>query len=206
MKVTLYKGILARNPRCIRRRRIDEADISTPVAVDQRAANCLDEAVRPFTTMRSRCRSSNADVAFHRPLPAEFYLVKNVLQAMFSFDVQLVGNEIMKAGLRLEDTTHQFLYYVVFGSQKVSTLVTMACYLLARHEKVQNDLRKEIYEVIIRDKKGRAEVDMPLRRFGRQYEQLSWFERGRIIGLMEAGWSARRVARQLGRSGCSVRC
>ncbi|GFS62377.1 hypothetical protein TNCV_5032221 [Trichonephila clavipes] len=41
---------------------------------------------------------------------------------------------------------------------------------------------------------------MPLRRFKRQYEQLSQFERGRIIGMMEAGWSARRVARQLGRS------
>ncbi|GFS41144.1 cytochrome P450 3A5 [Trichonephila inaurata madagascariensis] len=83
---------------------------------------------------------------------ADFYLVKNVLQAMFSFDVNLAGSEIMKTGLRLEDTTHQFFYYVVFGSQKVSTLVTMACYLLARHEDVQNDLRKEIYEAIIRDR------------------------------------------------------
>ncbi|GFV77024.1 transposable element Tcb2 transposase [Trichonephila clavipes] len=46
---------------------------------------------------------------------------------------------------------------------------------------------------------------MPLRRFRRQYEQLSQFERGRIIGIMEAGWSARRVARQLGRSDCVVR-
>ncbi|GFW89655.1 transposable element Tcb2 transposase [Trichonephila clavipes] len=46
---------------------------------------------------------------------------------------------------------------------------------------------------------------MPLRRFRRQYEQLSQFERGRIIGMMEAGWSARRVARQLGRSDCVVR-
>ncbi|GFU73465.1 transposable element Tcb2 transposase [Trichonephila clavipes] len=43
---------------------------------------------------------------------------------------------------------------------------------------------------------------MPLRRFRIQYEQLSQFERGRIIGMMEAGWSARRVARQLGRSDC----
>ncbi|GFX80168.1 uncharacterized protein TNCV_2108121 [Trichonephila clavipes] len=30
---------------------------------------------------------------------------------------------------------------------------------------------------------------MPLCRFRRQYEQLSQFERGRIIGMMEAGWS-----------------
>ncbi|GFU17546.1 transposable element Tcb2 transposase [Trichonephila clavipes] len=46
---------------------------------------------------------------------------------------------------------------------------------------------------------------MPLCRFRRQYEQLSQFERGRIIGMMEAGWSARRVARQLDRSDCVVR-
>ncbi|GFX06467.1 transposable element Tcb2 transposase [Trichonephila clavipes] len=46
---------------------------------------------------------------------------------------------------------------------------------------------------------------MPLHRFRRQYEQLSQFERGRIISMMEAGWSARRVARQLRRSDCVVR-
>ncbi|GFT16744.1 uncharacterized protein TNCV_1333581 [Trichonephila clavipes] len=46
---------------------------------------------------------------------------------------------------------------------------------------------------------------MQLRRFRRQYEQLSQFERGRFIGMMEAGWSARRVARQLGCSDCVVR-
>ncbi|GFW73897.1 transposable element Tcb2 transposase [Trichonephila clavipes] len=50
--------------------------------------------------------------------------------------------------------------------------------------------------------KERAEVDVPLRHFRRQYEELSQFERGRIIGMMEAGWSARRVARQLGHSDC----
>ncbi|GFU75247.1 transposable element Tcb2 transposase [Trichonephila clavipes] len=46
---------------------------------------------------------------------------------------------------------------------------------------------------------------MPLRRFRRQYEQLSQFERWRIIGMMEAGWSVRRIARQLGCSDCVVR-
>ncbi|GFW71233.1 uncharacterized protein TNCV_536511 [Trichonephila clavipes] len=45
---------------------------------------------------------------------------------------------------------------------------------------------------------------MRLRRFRRQYEQLSQFERGRIIGMMEVGWSARQVARQLGSSDCVV--
>ncbi|GFV02347.1 uncharacterized protein TNCV_855691 [Trichonephila clavipes] len=41
---------------------------------------------------------------------------------------------------------------------------------------------------------------MPLRHFQRLYDQLSQFERRRIIGMMEAGWSARTVARQLGLS------
>ncbi|GFX81483.1 uncharacterized protein TNCV_143331 [Trichonephila clavipes] len=46
---------------------------------------------------------------------------------------------------------------------------------------------------------------MPLRRFRRQYEQLLQLVRGRIIGMMEAEWSARRAARQLDRSDCAVR-
>ncbi|GFU93376.1 uncharacterized protein TNCV_1861061 [Trichonephila clavipes] len=62
-------GTLVRNVRCSRRRRIDEADISTPVAVDLRAVNCMEEAVRSFTAMRSRRRSSRADVTFRRTLP-----------------------------------------------------------------------------------------------------------------------------------------
>ncbi|GFY19314.1 hypothetical protein TNCV_4127011 [Trichonephila clavipes] len=48
----------------------------------------------------------------------------------------------------------------------------------------------------------KVNVDMPLRRFRRQYEQLWQFERGRIVGMMEAEWLVRRVARQLGRSDC----
>ncbi|GFT98542.1 transposable element Tcb2 transposase [Trichonephila clavipes] len=48
---------------------------------------------------------------------------------------------------------------------------------------------------------------MPLRRFREQYERLSQFEKGRNIGRMEAGWSARRIASQLGHSDCVVwRC
>ncbi|GFX03789.1 uncharacterized protein TNCV_2113611 [Trichonephila clavipes] len=65
----MYKGTLALNPRYNRRRRIDEADVSTPVAVDQRAVNCLEEAVRLFTAMRNRCRSSRTDITSRRPLP-----------------------------------------------------------------------------------------------------------------------------------------
>ncbi|GFW05487.1 transposable element Tc1 transposase [Trichonephila clavipes] len=41
---------------------------------------------------------------------------------------------------------------------------------------------------------------MPLRRNRRQYEQLMDFDRDRIIGLREAGWSNRRIGRHLGRS------
>ncbi|GFU68536.1 transposable element Tcb2 transposase [Trichonephila clavipes] len=39
---------------------------------------------------------------------------------------------------------------------------------------------------------------MPLRCNRRQYEQLTDFDRGRIIGLREAGWSNRRIGRHLG--------
>ncbi|GFU73641.1 uncharacterized protein TNCV_3969561 [Trichonephila clavipes] len=69
VKGVLYKGPLARNPWYSRRRRIDEADISTPVAVDQRATNHLEKAVRSFTAMQSKCPLSRADVTFRRPLP-----------------------------------------------------------------------------------------------------------------------------------------
>ncbi|GFX72746.1 transposable element Tcb2 transposase [Trichonephila clavipes] len=48
---------------------------------------------------------------------------------------------------------------------------------------------------------------MPLRRNRRQYEQLTDFDRGRIIGLREAGWSNRRIGRHLGWSDMEVaRC
>ncbi|GFT56359.1 HTH_Tnp_Tc3_2 domain-containing protein [Trichonephila clavipes] len=48
---------------------------------------------------------------------------------------------------------------------------------------------------------------MPLRRNRRQYEQLTYFDRDRIIGLREAGWSNRRIGRPLGRSDMVVaRC
>ncbi|GFV74317.1 hypothetical protein TNCV_5127601 [Trichonephila clavipes] len=43
---------------------------------------------------------------------------------------------------------------------------------------------------------------MSLRRHRRQYEQLSEFERGRIIDMMKTGWSARQVA---GHSDLTVR-
>ena len=41
---------------------------------------------------------------------------------------------------------------------------------------------------------------MPRRRIRAHYEQLSEFAKGRIIGLKEAGWANRRIARHLGRS------
>ncbi|GFW41105.1 transposable element Tcb2 transposase [Trichonephila clavipes] len=45
---------------------------------------------------------------------------------------------------------------------------------------------------------------MSLRRFRRQYEKLSQFEMRRIISMMEAGWTARRVGCHLGLSHCVV--
>ncbi|GFW82933.1 uncharacterized protein TNCV_2209851 [Trichonephila clavipes] len=75
-------GILERSPRCSRHRRIDEADINTPVAVDQCDVNCLEEAVRSFTAIRTRCLSSRADVTFLRPLPV-FRVVKCRLVSCF---------------------------------------------------------------------------------------------------------------------------
>ncbi|GFX79939.1 uncharacterized protein TNCV_558381 [Trichonephila clavipes] len=65
----MYKGILPQNSWCRKRQRIDDADISQSVAIEQRADNCLEEVVRSFTTMRIRCRLSRADVTFHDPLP-----------------------------------------------------------------------------------------------------------------------------------------
>ena len=45
---------------------------------------------------------------------------------------------------------------------------------------------------------------MPLRRRRRQYQQLSEFERGRIIGLREGGFSFRDIAERLGRDVSTV--
>ncbi|GFV16396.1 hypothetical protein TNCV_1525421 [Trichonephila clavipes] len=42
-------------PRRVRQRNGAAADISTPVALEQCAAKCLEEAVRSFTAMWSRC-------------------------------------------------------------------------------------------------------------------------------------------------------
>ncbi|GFU90175.1 uncharacterized protein TNCV_3873791 [Trichonephila clavipes] len=55
--------------RGFRRRRIDEADVSTPLVVDQHAAKCLEEAERSFTAMRCRCRTSPSDVTLCCSLP-----------------------------------------------------------------------------------------------------------------------------------------
>ncbi|GFU89929.1 uncharacterized protein TNCV_164141 [Trichonephila clavipes] len=83
----LYTGTLARNSRCSRCQRIDE-DIITPVAEDQRAANCLEKVVRSFIDIRSRCRSSPADVTFHRPLPI-FRVVR--CSSVHCFQTRIIG-------------------------------------------------------------------------------------------------------------------
>ncbi|GFU64099.1 uncharacterized protein TNCV_4392731 [Trichonephila clavipes] len=51
-----------------RRRRIEEADINTPVTVEQHVANHLEEVLRSFTTMRSSFRTSHSGVTFRYPL------------------------------------------------------------------------------------------------------------------------------------------
>ncbi|GFV60394.1 uncharacterized protein TNCV_3470291 [Trichonephila clavipes] len=78
----LYKGKLASNPRCSRRQRINEADISAPVEVDQSAVNYLEEDVRSFHDMRIRCRSSRADVTL-RHLMQGFRVVRSWLVRCF---------------------------------------------------------------------------------------------------------------------------
>ncbi|GFV57572.1 uncharacterized protein TNCV_4399281 [Trichonephila clavipes] len=54
--------------------RLDAYELIADAAVDglpsrPTSANCLEEAVRSFILMRSRCQSSHADVTFRRPLP-----------------------------------------------------------------------------------------------------------------------------------------
>ncbi|GFU44679.1 transposable element Tcb2 transposase [Trichonephila clavipes] len=46
---------------------------------------------------------------------------------------------------------------------------------------------------------------MPGKRARRHFSQLNEFERGLIIGMKTEGWSTRRVAGQVDRSGCAVR-
>ncbi|GFV02946.1 hypothetical protein TNCV_2744091 [Trichonephila clavipes] len=53
--------------------------------------------------------------------------------------------------------------------------------------------------------KGKAEVDILLRRHQRRNEQLSEFEKGRNIRMMGAGWLTRQVAISVGRSDLTVK-
>ncbi|GFV04107.1 uncharacterized protein TNCV_917281 [Trichonephila clavipes] len=46
---------------------------------------------------------------------------------------------------------------------------------------------------------------MARHRIRAHYEQLSTFERGRIIGLKEAGWTNRRIARHMERIDAAIR-
>ncbi|GFX44493.1 hypothetical protein TNCV_4713191 [Trichonephila clavipes] len=64
---------------------------------------------------------------------------------------------------------------------------------------------QSLFECMESFTKEELKVDMSLYRFRRQYEQLSQFNKERILGIMEAGWTARRVALQLGRSDFVVR-
>ncbi|GFX97150.1 hypothetical protein TNCV_556401 [Trichonephila clavipes] len=46
---------------------------------------------------------------------------------------------------------------------------------------------------------------VPRRRIQAHYEQLSEFERGRIIGLKEASWANQRISRHMSRSYAAIR-
>ncbi|GFW37143.1 uncharacterized protein TNCV_5020411 [Trichonephila clavipes] len=46
---------------------------------------------------------------------------------------------------------------------------------------------------------------MPRRRIRAHYEQMSVFERDRIIGLKEAGWTKRKITFHMGRSNAAIR-
>ncbi|GFU93786.1 hypothetical protein TNCV_1660101 [Trichonephila clavipes] len=77
MRRILYKSTLVLNPWCCRRQRIDEADNSTPVAEDQRAANCMDEEAHFWLNgyvNKQNCRiwsEANPQVYVETPLHLE---------------------------------------------------------------------------------------------------------------------------------------
>ncbi|GFU33789.1 uncharacterized protein TNCV_2828121 [Trichonephila clavipes] len=117
--IKTHRDFLTRNRRCIRRQRIDEAYISTPVALDQRASNSLEEAVRTFTAMQSRCRSSRADVTFRRPMPV-FRVVQ--CSSVHCFQTRITVElfyctRVLKADnpplFKLRNFVGFFLYFVV---------------------------------------------------------------------------------------------
>ena len=68
----LYEDILAHSSWCSKRWRIDEAVISTTVAVHQRAANSQEEAVWTFTAKRSKCRPLRIVLTFLQLSSASF--------------------------------------------------------------------------------------------------------------------------------------
>ncbi|GFX89856.1 uncharacterized protein TNCV_1535031 [Trichonephila clavipes] len=72
----------------LRRRRIDEANIRTPVEVDQRATKCLEQAAWSLTVIRSRCCLSRAEIFFRRPLPI-FIVVRCSLVDCFQIRVNV---------------------------------------------------------------------------------------------------------------------
>ncbi|GFW66670.1 hypothetical protein TNCV_1371031 [Trichonephila clavipes] len=62
--------------------------------------------------------------------------------------------------------------------------------------------KKKLMSVILRylsttEKRPRSRIQA-------HYEQLSEFERGRIIGLKDAGWANRRTARHMGRNDAAI--
>ena len=115
MRGIQYKGILARSPQCIRHRRIDKADISTPVAVEC-AANGLEEAAQSFTTMQNKCQLSRT---FHHPLP-----VFKFFSAHWSTASKLASHWNCSATHKLQ------LHYrkILLEGQQSSRLISLSCW------------------------------------------------------------------------------
>ncbi|GFX50216.1 hypothetical protein TNCV_2782381 [Trichonephila clavipes] len=63
-----HEGDPVRSPRCRSRRRSEDANINTPVAVKKRTVNYLEGTLWSFTTMWTTYPSSCADVTFRHTL------------------------------------------------------------------------------------------------------------------------------------------
>ncbi|GFS81423.1 cytochrome P450 9e2 [Nephila pilipes] len=76
-----------------------------------------------------------------------FYLLNSIRDAMKGTDYS-DDSETTKREHLLDDMTNLCVYFLLFGSHKVSTLASMVCYLLAKHEDVQEYLRGRIQDAV----------------------------------------------------------
>ncbi|GFT27437.1 retrovirus-related Pol polyprotein from transposon TNT 1-94 [Trichonephila clavipes] len=110
------------------------------------------------------------------------------------------------------DVRYHFLRNLIYDkvSKKGYSILVSAQQVLAGYAKIFVHAKIYciwifFYPIIVLAKAEAVEVDMSLPRNQRQYKTLSQFERGRIIGMMEAGLSARSIAHQVDCSHLTVR-